>query len=412
MSQKLDLLLTEKQQDFFFYDDKRINLLSGSVRSGKTYVSLLKFAVFVAKSKKKDEFLMCGVTLTTLKRNCLDLLTDLVGSNNFKYSLTAKEGRLFGRRIFFEGDSDSSREGNIRGMTLKGAYVDEVTLCNQDFYKMLLSRLSVEGAKLYATCNPDAPSHFIKEDYIDKEDELNLKVWNFYLEDNTFLPKEYIRDLKKEYTDVFYDRYILGEWVLAEGIIYKNYKSAIEEMEINISEVETRDMCVSCDYGTMNPFAMLLWVKHEDVWCAISEYYYSGRSTGRTKTDSQYADDIYDWLTENKVELSQLEKLRFIIDPSATSMIVELKRRGFYKVQRADNSVIEGIQNTATAIQLGLIKFSDKLVNWQDEVQGYAWADDPTQDRPIKENDHLMDAMRYFVQTKKIVKKREKKYQN
>lgn len=400
MNRKIDELLTKKQQKFMLADDKRINILSGSVRSGKTYVSLLKWATFVAQSDKKDEFLMCGVTLTTLKRNCLDLLTDLVGSNNFRYSITAKEGRLFGRRVFLEGDSDSSREGNIRGTTLKGAYVDEVTLCNEDFFKMLLSRLSVANAKLYATCNPDTPIHYIKTDYIDREKDLNLRVWEFLLEDNTFLPEDYLRDLKTEYTGVFYERYILGAWVKAEGLIFPMYD------EVLVDEIPNRfeQYCLSMDYGTQNAFAAMLWGLNNDVWYGIDEYYYSGRETGVQKTDDEYWQDIEEFL-DKRLGSDRPNRIETIIDPSAASFIVLLKKKNGYKVRKADNEVVNGLRETATAMKRGKIKVYKKTMkNWRKEAQGYVWDEKKGEDAPIKENDHAMDATRYFVKTKKICK--------
>ena len=228
MPKKLNEMLNPKQIDFMLYDDRRINLLTGSVRSGKTYVSLLKWAVFVASMPKNCEFLMVGKTLTSLKRNCLGLLEELVGSNNFQYSISSKSGILFGRRIWLEGANDVKAESKIRGMTLAGAYADELTQLPYDFYTMLLSRLSVKNAKLYATTNPDSPTHWVKVNVIDNE-EIDKKVWKFTFDDNEILKKEnekYFEDLKREYKsmgDVFYKRFILGLWVLAEGIIYSQF---------------------------------------------------------------------------------------------------------------------------------------------------------------------------------------------
>jgi len=224
---KLNDMLNPKQIEFMLYDDRRINLLTGSVRSGKTYVSLLKFAIFVASMPIDCEFLMVGKTLTALKRNCLGLLEQLVG-DNFKYSISSKSGVLFGRKVWLEGANDVKAESKIRGMTLAGAYADELTQIPYDFYTMLLSRLSVKNAKLYATTNPDTPTHWVKINVIDNE-EIDKKVWKFTFDDNEILKKEneeYFEQLKKEYQsmgDVFYKRFILGLWVLAEGIIYSQF---------------------------------------------------------------------------------------------------------------------------------------------------------------------------------------------
>lgn len=233
MPKKINELLNPKQIDFVLNDDRRINLLTGSVRSGKTYVSLLKWAIFVGKMPENAEFLMSGKTLTSLKRNCLGLLQTLVGKNNFTFSISQKTAKLFGRTIWLEGANDDRAEGKIRGMTLAGAYVDELTQVPEDFYKMLLSRLSVKNAKLYATTNPDTPSHWVKLQIIDNE-EIDKKIWTFVLDDNEILKKEneeYFEQLKKEYKSmggVFYDRFILGLWVVAEGLIYKQFANNTE----------------------------------------------------------------------------------------------------------------------------------------------------------------------------------------
>ena len=227
MPKSLNDMLNPKQIDFMLANDKPVNLLTGSVRSGKTYVSLLKWAIFVATMPENSEFLMTGKTITSLKRNCLGLLQDLVG-NNFTYSLSSKEGKLFGRKVWLEGANDERAESKIRGMTLAGAYVDELTQIPLEFYSMLLSRLSVKGAKLYATTNPDSPTHWVKELIIDN-DEIEKAIWPFTFDDNEILKREnedYFNNLKQQYLSmggVFYERFILGLWVMAEGIIYKQF---------------------------------------------------------------------------------------------------------------------------------------------------------------------------------------------
>ena len=255
----LNEMLNPKQIDFMLYDDKRINLLTGSVRSGKTYVSLLKWAIFVGSMPENNEFLMTGKTVTSLKRNCLGLLQELVG-DNFTYSLSQKSGTLFGRRVWLEGANDDRAESKIRGMTLAGAYVDELTQIPEDFYRMLLSRLSMKNAKLYATTNPDTPTHWVKVDIIDNE-EIDKKVWHFTFDDNEILKaenQEYFDNLKAEYQsmgEVYYQRFILGLWVLAEGIIYKQFANN-EEMFIkdepideNGNKINFLIISIGIDYG-------------------------------------------------------------------------------------------------------------------------------------------------------------------
>lgn len=199
---------------------KRINLLEGSVSSGKTWVSLVLWAFWVFSMPQDKLYLMCAKSLTTLKRNCLILLQELVGEKYFNFSIPAKEGYLFGRRILLEGANDARAESKIRGMTLQGAYCDELTQFPEDFFAMLLSRLRLPGSKLIATTNPDSPSHWLMQNYISRASELDFLDLKFTIDDNTTLPTEYVQSIKKEYTGVFYKRFILGDWVRAEGVIY------------------------------------------------------------------------------------------------------------------------------------------------------------------------------------------------
>ena len=253
-------MLNPKQLDFMTAEDKRVNLLTGSVRSGKTYISLLKWAIFVGTMPENAEFLMTGKTLTALKRNCLGLLQDLVGKDNFKFSISQKSAKLFGRTIWLEGANDDRAESKIRGMTLAGAYVDELTQIPEDFYRMLLSRLSFKNAKLYATTNPDTPSHWVKVDIIENEN-IDKNVWHFTFDDNEILKREnpeYFENLKKEYQsmgDVFFQRFILGLWVLAEGLIYKQFANN-KEMFIRDEAVDENGeklnfliISIGIDYG-------------------------------------------------------------------------------------------------------------------------------------------------------------------
>ena len=356
-------------------------------------------------------YMMCAKSLTTLKRNCLLLLQELVGEDNFTFSITSKEGYLFDHKILLEGANDIRSESKIRGLTLQGAYCDELTQFPQDFFTMLLSRLRMSGAKLFATTNPDAPSHWLKVNYIDRAKDLNFLDVKFLIDDNTTLPKEYVEDIKREYTGVFYDRFILGNWVLAEGIIYPMYQEAIESPPENYDRqgnlIPPERYCLSLDYGTMNAFSAGLWAKYGDVWYRVKEYYYSGRDTGVQKTDEEYAvalDKLIEPIMNKRKELQgrYFEKMEVIIDPSAASFITLLRKKEWYKVTPADNAVLDGIRDTASSMQLGKIKISPECKNWIKEAQGYVWDADESEDKPVKVNDHAMDDTRYFVKTKRI----------
>lgn len=402
---------------------KRINLLEGSVSSGKTWISLVLWAFWVATMPLDKLYLMCAKSLTTLKRNCLLPLQELVGERNFTFSVPGKEGYLFGRRMLLEGANDARAEGKIRGITLQGAYCDELTLFPEDFFTMLLSRLRLPGAKLISTTNPDAPGHWLKKNYIDRSEDLDFLNVQFVLEDNTTLPEDYVAAIKKEYVGVFYDRFILGRWVLAEGIIYPNYEKALAEPPDGATAEDYR---LSIDYGTMNAFAALLWAKYGPVWYAVREFYYSGRDKGIPKTDEDYAGDVdalvRDVMEEREEQVKSgkavyLKKLKTIIDPSAASFIATLRKRkkadtasqNWYTVIPADNAVVDGIRDTATAMELGLVKVSSTLKSMIAEFEGYVWDDKASEDRPVKENDHAMDSMRYFVYTERLVPRSRKK---
>lgn len=214
-------MLSDKQKKFLKDDLRRINLLYGSVRSGKTWISLLKWAIWIGQQAQDKQFLMVGKTITTLKRNCLVLLEELIG-DNITYSISQKKAVIFGRTVWLEGANDERSESKIRGMTLMGVYVDELTQIPQDFYLMALSRLSEKGAVFLATTNPDHPKHYVKTEIIDN-DLLDKQVIKFLLDDNIFLDETYKENLKKEYSGVFYQRFILGDFVRAEGIIFPEF---------------------------------------------------------------------------------------------------------------------------------------------------------------------------------------------
>lgn len=230
---------------------RRLNIFEGSIRSGKTHVSMIMWAFWVAGSPKDKAYLMSGKTLTTLKRNVLEPLRALL-NGCFSYNLSKKEGELFGRRVYLEGAANAEAESKIRGMTLMGAYCDELTLFGEDFFVMLLSRLSEKGAKLFATTNPDNPSHWVKRDYLDNP-RVDLLSIRFALDDNVFLPKKYVEALKNEFCGVFYERFILGQWVAAEGRVYESFSAeniiSNEELERRLYENKLIVSSIGVDYG-------------------------------------------------------------------------------------------------------------------------------------------------------------------
>jgi len=386
-------MLTAKQTEFMLEPFSRINLLDGSIRSGKTYVSLIKWAMWVRQRPTSELFMMVGKTRESLQFNCLNLLEELTGGE-FHASAKANVGWLYGHQIRLLGANDEKATAKIKGSTLAGVYIDELTEIPQSFYNMCLGRLSVRGAIMLATTNPDSPRHWVYTDIVDN-DGIDAASWSFKIEDNTTLDAGYVRNIKREYSGVFYQRYILGEWVIAEGLVYPNYNNTVP--------TEPRpytDWAVSMDYGTMNPTAAILWGYCNGVWYAVKEYYYSGKATNRPRTDQQHYDAIEAMCAD--VEVPYGDKLLLIVDPSAASFIALAESRHRFKVLHAVNAVIDGIRHTATALDAGLIMFNDCCVNTIDEFGLYSWNPDTEEDAVIKENDHAMDSCRYFVMSKEI----------
>lgn len=392
---------TEKQKElvrvFKHGELKRINVLEGSVRSGKTWISLVIWACWIATMPEDGGYLMVGKTLTALRRNCLDVLQQLVGTGNFAYSLGRKEARLFGRLVYLEGVNDARAEGKIRGLTLTGAYCDELTLFTEDFFTMLLSRLSMPGAKLIGTTNPDAPTHWLKTNWIDRAGEnaepgskpIDLFSMRFVIDDNTTLSPEYVEEIKKEYTGVFYDRFILGMWTRAEGLVYPNF----DPQKHVVSDIPDYGLYyISIDYGTMNPCSMGLWCFAGGKAVRIREYYYDGRKERRQLTDEDYYQAL-ERLADN-LPIDQV-----VVDPSAASFITTIRKHGRYSVRKARNDVLNGIRLTGTLLDAGVIQIHKSCTNIIKEFSAYSWDDKKTEDAVIKENDHAMDDMRYFCMT-------------
>lgn len=394
--------LTKKQERFLRTPLKRINILTGSVRAGKTWISLIAWAVFVGTSPKNHEFLMTGKTITTLKRNCLLLLQELVGEDNFTFTLSQKVGKLFGRTVWLEGANDEGAEGKIRGMTLGGAYCDELTLMPKSFYDMLLTRLSESDAALIATSNPDAPLHWVKKEVIDNEKTKDIvRHWHFTIDDNDFLDAQYVEDLKKSFSGVFYDRFIKGEWVIAEGLVYRLEKQHLYDA---LPHANAWRYDIAVDFGMTHP-TVFLGVADNGVNTYVDkEYYYNGAEATKKNADksvSQLGDDF-----DSFVEEWGHRPRYVVVDPAAKAFSVELKKRG-YRVREADNSVEEGIQLVTVLLSRGKLFINQSCTNTIREFHMYSWDEKAAEkgvERVIKKYDDCMDTMRYYCQT--LIKKR------
>ena len=366
----------------------RLNIWEGAVRSSKTICSIVRWLEYV-KSGPPGDLLMAGKTERTLKRNILDPLQQIVGSSRFKYNRGTGEAHLFGRRIYIAGANDERAAGKIQGLTLAGAYGDELTLWPESFFKMLLSRLSVPGAKLFGTTNPDGPYHWLRTEYLDNK-ALDLRSWHFTLEDNPNLDPAYVAALKKEYAGLWYKRFILGLWVLAEGAIYDMWD---EGKHIKSAPPYLNRRIVAVDYGTTNPctFGLYGFGAGPEVFLE-REYWYDSKETGKQKTDSEYADDFMTWLGNVPVEA-------IYVDPSAASFIAELRGRG-YIISEANNAVLDGIRFVSTMLSNGHFFIDPSCTHTKNEFASYVWdskAQMKGEDKPLKRNDHCMDRNRYAL---------------
>jgi PBSX family phage terminase large subunit len=405
MAFKFHPVMSEAQINSLIESTARINIWHGSVRSSKTIMSIIRWIEYV-KTGPEGKLLMVGKTERTLKRNILDVVEQIVGKKHYHFSSGKGEVKICGRVIDIVGANDERSENKIRGMTLAGAYGDEVTLWPESFFKMLMTRLSVPGSKFFGTTNPDSPYHWLKTEYLDREGEIDLKSFHFTLHDNPALDPEYVKALEKEYSGLWYKRFILGLWVMAEGVVYdmfNNQEHVISEDKLPVPITEFDRYYVSVDYGTANPTVFLLIGERtndngERESYVLKEYYYDGRKTQRQKTNAEYADDLEEFIKGFTIQ-------NIYIDPSAKSFITELRQRDSISaaVVEAVNDVVEGIREVSKKLKKGLLYVLDTCKNLLVEFNSYVWdpkAQKQGEDKPLKENDHALDALRYYVFTR------------
>lgn len=400
-------MISEKQKKIlaFPYSDYDAIICDGAVRSGKTSIMMVAFVDWAMRNFSGQRFGICAKTVGSAKQN---IVVPYMGMSyaqkryNIKWHgqekiLEVSRGPV--RNIFeLFGGKDESSFTLIQGRTLAGILLDEVVLMPQNFVHQALSRCSVDGAKYWFSCNPGAPTHWFYLNWIKRHRERNALYLHFQMRDNPSLSEKTLQMYENNFAGVFYDRYILGLWVLAEGIIYPMYKDAIEKPPDGRAE----RYCISIDYGTQNAFSVSLWGKYGNVWYIVDEYYYSGRETGVQKTDTEYGDDLDKFLDEHQVTGT----VYTVIDPSAASFITLLRKKTRYRVKKAKNDVSDGIRDTAVALKKGLIKVSPVCKRTIEEFGGYVWDDTEAEDRPVKVNDHAMDNIRYFVATTGLAKEK------
>lgn len=383
-----------KQQDCFLNADARINIFEGPVRAGKSFIALLKWIDFCANGPP-GALVICGRTDKTIKRNIITPLQDLVGSA-VVYKQGKGEVQLYNRTMYVVGANDDRAEAKIRGSEFAGALIDEATLIPESFFKMLLSRLSIEGSKLFASTNPDSPYHWIKKDFIDREDILDLKAFKFNIRDNPSLTEKYIQDLSAEYQGLWYKRYIEGKWVLADGAVYDFFDE--DKHVIPMAPGPADYYIMGVDYGTTNPcvFALIGFNggTYPNMWLE-KEYYFDSKKELRQKSDYEYAIDLMDFIDGYYVKT-------IYIDPSAASFRRELQRNGVPNVADAKNDVLPGVRFQSQLLTNGTYKICLNCTESIKEYSNYLWdskASEKGLDVPIKKWDHSLDAQRYALYT-------------
>lgn len=404
-------------------------IADGAIRSGKTVCMSLSFVFWAMDTFDGQNFIMAGKTISSFQRNVLTNLKIMLRSRGYRFvhHLSGETPNMLEvarngvtNYFYIFGGKDEGSQDLVQGITAAGAFFDEVALMPESFVNQATGRCSVDGSKYWFNCNPDGPYHWFKVGWIDrstgylgkaeverlkkeaaeKKQDIEFKrllYVHFTMDDNLSLSSEIKARYQSWYAGMFFKRYILGLWAMAEGIIYDMFDAA--RHVIRLANVEEQliqgNRYVSCDYGTQNALAFLLWNKGTDgVWYCTREYYYSGRDTGKQKADSDYADDFEKWLDGTRIKA-------VIIDPSAASFAVELNHRG-YQTIKADNNVADGIRLVATLLNTGKIAFAECCTNTIKEFASYVWdqkATDRGVDEPLKQHDHAMDAVRYFCYT-------------
>lgn len=370
-------------------------ICDGAVRSGKTLCMSVSFVTWAFSAFSDASFALCGKTIASLRRNVVTVLLPILRELGFhcneKYSRNLIEIEYSGKtnRFYLFGGKDESSASLIQGMTLSGVLLDEVTLMPRSFVEQALARCSVDGSKLWFNCNPEHPMHWFHEEWILKHDEKNCLYLHFTMQDNPSLTPAITARYEKLYSGAFYERFVLGKWVAAQGCVYPMFS---HEKHIADPPEYFEKYYISCDYGTVNPSSFGLWGLSRGKWYRIKEYYFDSRAEGYQRTDTEHYDRL-EALAEN------LPIEAVIVDPSAASFIECIRRNGRFRVIPAKNDVIDGIRRVSDMLKKGGILFSPQCKATIREFGLYRWEENSSKDTVRKENDHAMDDIRYFVST-------------
>ena len=369
--------------------DAKMNIWVGSVRAGKTVCSLFAWLWYLQREAPDGMYVITGTTLDTIRRNILEPLCDFLPASFFSYSIGRREALFGNKKIQLIGGQNKVSQNKLRGLTCAGAYCDEITTTHEEFFMMLLSRLSVPNARLFGTTNPESPTHWFKEKVLDIEGK-DLKVFNFTMDDNPHLPEDYKEHIKSRYTGHRYDRLILGLWVAASGAIY-DMLGKHHFVDTTSQFKQCKKFWISIDYGTYNPCTFGLYGKVNGAYYLFKEYYWDSRKEEQKKTDVEYVDDMIKFI--GKLDISVI-----FIDPSAASFKLSLKRKGL-PIRSAQNDVLDGIQVVSEHLRNNTYLMDKTCINTEREYYGYVWSDKGSKESPAKERDHACDRDRYFLYT-------------
>ncbi len=370
-------------------------ICSGAVRSGKTTVMGISFIAWATASFNDTAFGICGKSAGALERNVITPLLPLLRSLGFicdykpsKDYMVVSRGKRKNRFYFFGGANEASA-ALVQGITLGGVLFDEVALLPKSFVEQALARCSVSGSKFFFNCNPESPNHWFYKEWILRHKEKNMLYLHFKMQDNPALSPEVIQRYESMYSGVFYERFVLGNWVVTDGLIYPMFSPSRHLRE----EPEPfEEYILSCDYGTMNPFSLGLWGRKGSHWHRVKEYYHNGRESGTRLTDAEYYEKLTAFIEDRPITA-------LIIDPAASSFIETVRRNAAFPVIKARNDVLPGINAVSEALNTEKISFSPECKDTVREFGLYRWADEKEGEAPLKENDHAMDDIRYFVAT-------------
>lgn len=391
----------KQQKLLYWWEDKSpiknhdIVIADGAIRSGKTIAMICSFLRWSQKNFKSEDFIIAGKSIGALKRNVVKPMQQIMTAWGWRYQYNRSENYLIvgNNTYYLFGANNEASQDVLQGLTAAGALADEVALFPKSFVEQMIGRCSVEGAKIFMNCNPKGPYHYLKSDYIDKALEKKIYYLHFTMKDNLSLAESVKERFRRMFSGVFYKRYILGLWVMAEGIIYDMFNE--KEHKVPTIDRNYEEYYISIDYGTQNPTTFGLWGKYKGKWVKVKEYYHSGRKEGKQKTDEEYYQELENFIGNREIKA-------VIVDPSAASFIATIRKHGKFRVRKAKNDVVDGIRNMATALNEGMILYNDCCINTFREFFSYVW-DEKTaekgEDKPIKQNDHAMDADRYFVNT-------------